>query len=617
MIKRLASKFGRWIFRTLAFIGLITITINLGMFIYAYKLANKKTEMPEQVVLSLNIDGDLAASPNASPLDKLFGNNKQDLFSITNSIKKAAKDDRVYGLVADIGMAEVSSAEAKEIHDALDIFHKAGKFTIAYADTFSEGGNALSQYYLASGFNEIWMQPSGTLFLVGLAAEIPFLKDTFAKFGIQPDFVKFTDWKSGPNMFANAGFTPEHRKTMEDIVNGLFDIVVTGIQTNRKSLPAEKSLFLDGPYTAEQSLEHKLIDKTAYNRELQQWVLEQLPLKENNKEEEPKTVDFQKKLDKHFIPVAQYSFAAVKSNDEKPVEKKDKDAELAIVFATGQIMRGDAEVPRPFGGTSDETVRANTLAKSIFDAADAENTRAIVLRVDSPGGSYVASDTIRHAILYAKSKNIPIVVSMGRLAASGGYFISMDADKIYAQPSTLTGSIGVYGGKFALQDLLTEKLDVNIERVVVGEKATMLSPSMPFTELQREALEENMQTVFADFSNKATMARPQIDVSVEGILGGRVFTGITAQRFGLIDELGGLQDAIRAAKQLANLDTDALYSVVLYPKQKTPAEALRGLLTGDIAVPTLPLNLKMFQQFQQYLDHMTINDAALSNLPEM
>ena len=275
--------------------------------------------------------------------------------TITSTIRRAAEDSRINGLIANVSYSSVSPADAEEIHNALAVFKKAGKFTIAFADTFGEGGSALGRYYLASGFDEIWMQPSGSVPLIGVGAEVPFFKGSLDKLGIEPQFARSSPWKTGPNMFEEDGFTPQHEKTVSQLLDSIFDHLTTAIRQNRATLAnADETLFLDGPYHAEQALELKLVDKLAYYGHVNSWAKKQVPsiqenspkkndLKENDAASEPDTdkKPMEYATSESIVPLATYHQSNIAKNGSKKAKESLADGqELALIFATGQIMRG-------------------------------------------------------------------------------------------------------------------------------------------------------------------------------------------------------------------------------------------------------------------------------------
>jgi len=407
-------------------------------------------------------------------------------------------------------------------------------------------------YYLASGFDRIYLQPSGMVGLVGLAAEHPFLKGTLEKLGLEPRFHRRDEYKTAVNLFTETAFTDAHRRATTALMQGWLDQLVTGISVSR-GLPADRvrELVDRGPFSAKEALAAGLVDRLAYADEIRGEIAGK---------------------GAERIDIGDY----VSWTREAP-----RGRGVALVFGEGMILSGPSRYDAVSG---DVTLGSDTVVKAFESAAESKDVAALVFRVNSPGGSYVASDAILRAVRKAKSAGKPVVISMGNVAASGGYMVAAYGDRVFAQPGTITGSIGVYGGKFLTREMWA-KLGVTWDGVYLGNHAGLASGLRDFSDEQRALFERHLNESYDAFTAIVADGRGLDARAVEAAAGGRAWTGEDAQRLGLVDELGGLQAALAAARELGGLPPDA--AVRVFPKERSLVELILEEGLGGMAAGAL------------------------------
>ncbi|WP_224240555.1 signal peptide peptidase SppA [Hyalangium gracile] len=541
----------RFIVGALAVIGALSVLVFFGFMLLVVAAASSKPSVPGAVVLELDLDKPLPEVVAEDSLAGAFGQKETTIRDVLDALEKGAKDERVKGLLVHVGQPG-GLAEVQELRDAVKAFRASGKKAIAYADTFGEGGGATGAYYLAAAFDEVYIQPSGDVNLTGVAMETPFAKETFAKVGVQPRIGQRYEYKNAVNTYTEQTFTPPHREAMEKLLGSLFGQIVRGIAEDRKLSEDEVKALIDrAPLLGQAALEAKLVDGLIYRDELLEKV---------------------KQLggtDSKLLFVDKYLERAGRPNT-------GGDSKIALVYGVGGVSRGKSD-SNPLSG--DQTMGGDSVALALRKASEDPKVKAIVFRVDSPGGSYVASDTVRREVQRAREKGKPVIVSMATYAASGGYFVSMDADKIVAQPGTITGSIGVFGGKMVTADFWS-KLGVNWETIALGKDATMYSSDADFTPEQWAKNEAALDRVYADFTQRAAKGRNMPLEQLQSLAKGRVWTGEDAKANKLVDEVGGFPKALELAREAAKLSKDAEVHVQVFPRKKQPAEVLAEMLGG-------------------------------------
>jgi protease-4 len=546
----------RYIVRTLAVIGLLAIVV-LALMIYGvsrvYVASHKSVPIAEGTVLTLTVEGPfIEESPTRTGLSSVLTGRSKKLREVIEGIDLAAKDDRTKGLVLKLD-ASAGMAQTQEIRAAIKRFRTAGKFVYAFADDYGESAAGNGQYYLASAADQVWVQPMGQAMLADVMFEAPFLKDAFAKIDVEPEFSKRAEYKTAPETYTEKGYTAPAREMMESLANDLTLQLVTDIAASRNLTPDDaRALLARGPLTTDEAMQAKLIDHAGYADEV---------------------VAAAKKAagaDVRTVALADYY--------AQNAPEKQSDPNIALVYEVGEIDR--------VGGPVDPSNRdrgldqGNAVMQGFAHAIANPSIKAIVFRIDSPGGSVSGSESVRRMVVRAKAAGKKIVVSMGSVAASGGYWISADADKIVAEPATLTGSIGVFSGKFVVSKGLAD-LGITTDRTAAGPFAGMDSPFTPFTAEQNQKINAGIDTIYDGFIGIVANGRKIPAGTVAGSAKGRVWTGQQAKQIGLVDSLGGLEDAIKVAHDLAGIPADQPSVVRMYPEPLSPIEAAFAILKGD------------------------------------
>ena len=530
--------------KTLIIIGSIVVGLVLVVLIALAVLvaAFRDTEpaIAQNSVLSLRVAGLLPDYVPDDPVRKLLGGTDQSLSSLIEQFRKAKVDNRIKAIILQIEMSGAGWGKSEDIRDAIADFRTSGKPVYAYMEY---GMN--KEYYIASACDRIYVAPPGELFINGMAAEVMFFRGSLDKLGVYPDIYQIGKYKSAGDTFTRKEMSEAHREFMNSLVDDLFNRYVDGIAKARgKSAEEVRALIDEAPYSAPKAKEAGLIDGVAYREELDKELKSKLGYKE----------DEQLRL--------------VKSSSYKEIKPEslglDKGEKIAVIYATGGIDSGQSEN----SPTGEQSIGSETLVKALNDARDDKTIKAIVIRVDSPGGSGLASDVIWYAVEAAKAKK-PVVVSMGDVAASGGYYISAGANKILAQPSTITGSIGVLAGKPVLREFY-DWLGISNEYILRGKRAGLFRETEKFTPEEREKFEEWIKnTYYNDFIPKVAKGRNKPVEYIDSVGQGRVWTGAQGKDKGLVDEFGGLDRAIQVAAELANFPKDKGVKRVILPYPRT------------------------------------------------
>ena len=541
-------------------------------------------------MLSLDIGSGFPDAPPSSALSKLLFPGRPPLKDVLDALERAGNDARVAGLVVRIGDGELGLAQAQELRDAIAQFRAKGKRAVAYSDSFGEFGSGTRSYYLAAAFDEIWLQPHGLVGLIGLRAEEPFFRGTLDLIGAVPRFDHREDYKSAADPIVEKTMTPADREQLQALLDSVYGQIVSGIAADRKLDPqAVRALVDRGPLLAQEALDAHLVDHVGYSDE----ALAALGVEPGGK--------------KRPLPLARYLAAVGPPHDRGPT--------IALVYATGLISRGGGgggENPL-FGSSgtgSDAVIHALRLAER--DPA----VRAILFRIDSPGGSAVASESIWRETLRAKAAGKKLIVSMGNVAGSGGYYIAAAADKIVAEPATLTGSIGVVAGKVLLSGVL-DKIGASSSGVQVGADAAMFSSFEDFSPESYRRFEAFLDDVYAGFKDRVAQGRKMDEATVESLAKGRIWSGEDAKAKGLVDAVGGFATALGLAKEAAGIPADGNVTVKLYPPPESPARQLiaraLGRPSGDDE--TVERSLVLLQPLVAALERLTTPPGALLMAP--
>lgn len=453
--------------------------------------------------------------------------------NLIEALERARRDEHIAGVSLEIHHVGMGVSQIQELRAKLQELAGSGKFCVAYLEEASN-----MNYYLASACPEVYLTPTSGVYLTGLMGHSTFLRGTLDKLHIYPDLYSIADYKTAKNHYTEKKFTPQHREMVTQLVTSWQRQLVEGIAIGRKLEPAAvEELIRGGPYLATEAVEKKLIDKLLYYDEYRDL------LKKKAGADELRTVS---------------------AEDYLRRSRGRRGPTIAIVHATGEIVPGhsgyDPNDGRYMGST--------TVAEALKEARENSSVKAIVLRIDSPGGSAIASEIIRREVVKTKEAKKPIVVSMSDVAASGGYWISMSADRIVAEPGTITGSIGVVTGKFNVKGLY-ELLGMTNDYVALAPNSTMFYPFENFTPEQRENLMKFMNDIYQNFIARVAEGRKLEKKRVDEIGRGRVWLGQDAKQLGLVDELGGLEKAVAVAKQLAGIAPDQDVAYAIYPREKT------------------------------------------------
>ncbi|MCV7409124.1 signal peptide peptidase SppA [Mycobacterium florentinum] len=496
------------------------------------------------------------------------------------AIHRATEDPRVAGLISRVQLAAAPPAVVQELREAIAAF-SAVKPSLAWAETYP---GTLS-YYLASAFSEVWMQPSGTVGLIGFASNATFLRTALDKAGIDAEFVARGEYKSAANVFTEEGFTEAHREAVTRMLESLQDQVWHAIAESRKIDSAALDALADrAPLLRDDAVSSGLVDRIGFRDQAHTRIAELVGVEGVSPDEDDTGADPEKLTPR--LNLTRYA-AASRSRlvpPAPPIPGRRPKPTFAVITLQGPIVNGRGG-PQflPFGNSS---VGGDTIAAALREAAGDDSVSAIVLRIDSPGGSVTASETIWREVARARERGKPVVASMGSVAASGGYYAAMAADVIVANPATITGSIGVITGKLVFRDL-KERFGVVSDAVRTNANADAWSTDVPFTAQQRADREAEADLIYDDFVQRVAEGRNLSTEAVDAVARGRVWTGADALERGLVDELGGLRAAVRRAKVLAGLDEDAEVRVVSFPGSSLLA-LVRPRASSQPAAASLP-----------------------------
>ena len=522
-------------------VGILVFLLLIGFFgvmsiVGMVASTEATTKVKDNSVLVLKMDGSLEERAEDNIMTQLSGVVGQTigLEETLNAIKKAKENDNVKGIYIEGGMFSGIPASTQELHDALVDFKKSGKWIVAYADQYSQ-----SSYYLASVADKIWLNPQGMLDWHGLASQPYYLKDLLEKFGVKVQLAKVGAYKSAPETYTSDHMSEPNREQITAYITGIWDTMLNDVSASRKisketlNTLADGMVMLDDPQAY---IKNKLVDKLLYSEEVKGEVKKLLGIDEDK--------------DINQINVEQMQ-------NVKETHKGDK---IAVYYAYGSIVddRGTNSL-----GSTEHLIVGKEVSKDLEELAADDKVKAVVLRVNSGGGSAYASEQIWHAVMNLKAKK-PVVVSMGGMAASGGYYISCPANWIVAEPTTITGSIGIFGMFPDLSGLLSQKLGVKFDEVKTNKNSAFGSSSRPFNAEELSYLQAYINRGYQLFRQRVADGRKMTVDQVEAIAQGHVFTGKDALKIKLVDELGGLDKAVAKAAELAKLEE---YYTANYPGQ--------------------------------------------------
>ena len=520
------------------FIGAGCLLIVFGVVIFALLVRGLSApSLPREMVLSLRLAGPIAEVTAEDPLAELMGEPATSLRKLRETLVRAAEDDRVQGVRLRVDSIGGGFATAQEIRSLISRVGAAGKWTAAYMDTAGEFSSGNLVYYVASACDEVVINPQGDLNLIGLSAASPFVRGTLDKLDIRAEIPGRGDYKTARFMYTQTDFTPAHREMTGWLLDSIMSQLVQDIADSR-GLQAEevRSLVDQAPFIGEKSVEAGFVDR------MEDWTSFVDGL-----EEEHGTAK--------VVSARSYLRRGTKTK---------RGPKIAVVTAVGMIMRGSSgESFNPlFGGP---IMGSDTISKAFRDVRKANGIDAVVFRVDSGGGSAVASEIIRQEMVRT-AEEIPVVVSMSNVAGSGGYWISCGAHRIVADPGTITGSIGVYGGHFNASGFYNNKLGVTFGRLDRGANANIYGELEDWTDEQRAVIDRMLDRIYDDFVERVSASRDMTPEAVDAIGRGRVFTGVQAWENGLVDVVGGFDEALMEAKKLADIDVTTEVQLVEFPR---------------------------------------------------
>ena len=536
----------------------MAVLLSVGGLVFLYFVVSRGPSVPERATLILRPSGTLPETTPDDVVDQFVRRGSVTVKGLVDSLRMAKRDPRIHSVVLMPANLEAPFwGKLQEVRDAILDFRQSGKTVTAFLEYGGE-----REYYLASAANRVYLLPTSPLDLTGIASYEVFLRGALDKVGAYPDFVHVGEYKTAVNTFTEKSMTPQHREMTEALNRDMYDQLVRGVAAARKKTDAEvRALIDEGPYAPQDALRAGLVDGLAYEDELDDRVPE---LRETSDAERIEGEDYQR-VDPRAVGFSPRS-------------------RIAVIYAVGAIASGKTR----FDPVNGAVVGSESLVEEIRRVRDDRDLKAVVLRIDSPGGSSVASDVIWRELTITRNqdRSRPLIVSMSDLAASGGYYIATPGDVIVAEPATLTGSIGVFSGKFVVTGTL-EKLGVSAETVMSGQNADINSPFTQFSATQRAKLQAYTNGFYDNFVDKVAASRHRTHDQIHAIAQGRVWTGQQAKANGLVDELGGLSQAIAIAKQRANIPAGEDVDIVVYPARRSLFEAIREQFNSRLGIWSL------------------------------
>jgi len=526
---------------------ILIVLLFVGLMVASVSQLSSKDEkiikVKDNSVLHVKFENAIPERTSKNPFENFsFGDDFEKppigLNDILSNIEKAKDDDNIKGIYLDIASIPAGIATLEEIRNALIDFKSSKKFIIAYSEGYAQGA-----YYLATAADKIYLNPEGTVEFMGLSRQVMFFKNLLEKLEVNMQIFRHGKFKSATEPFFLDKMSKENREQTMTYMNSIWDYIVEGISKQRNISVEDLNKYADGMLITdgESALNYKLVDKLVYKDEMLDIL---------------KELSGAKSADKiNSVEMNKYTHAP-KTTDEPSTKNK-----IAVVYASGSIESGDGD---------ESTIGSERISKAIREARLDSNVKAIVLRVNSPGGSSLASDVIWREMVLAK-KEKPVIVSMGDVAASGGYYIACEADAILAHPNTITGSIGVFGLFPNMEKLFENKLGINVDTVNTNKHSDFGNPYRPVGKDESVVVQKWIEDVYTDFIGKVGKGRGMTPAQVDSIGQGRVWSGVDGKKIGLVDEFGGIKDAIALAAKKAKLEE---YKILELPKQKEPFEEL-------------------------------------------
>jgi len=551
-------------------LGVFSIIIIFS--IVAASGGSKEVQLDEPHVLRLELNGAIQDRVEEMPFDlsEITGQdvNILGLNDMLANIKKAKTDENIKGIYIEMGMLSAGFATREEIRNALLDFKESGKFITTYSEIYTQGS-----YYLASVADYICMYPEGGMELKGLNSTVPFFTNALKKMGIEPQVIRHGKFKSAVEPFMLTEMSDENREQIETYMGSIWEHFLKNVASDRELTRDRLNEMAENLeiQTTKDAVELGLVDSLFYRDQFQNHLANLM---------EQENYD-----DVNFISLKKYN--KVKNENARDKFKKEK---VAVIYAQGEIQSGEG---------SETVIGSERISKAIRKARKDEKVKAIVLRVNSPGGSALASDVIWREMKLANEEK-PVVVSMGDVAASGGYYIACASDKIYASPNTITGSIGVFGLLMSFEELYTDKIGLTFDQVKTNKFADLGSVNRPLTQEEYDIIQKGVVDIYNTFTSKVAEGRDMSQENVDDIGQGRVWSGSNAMDINLIDEYGGLEAAVKGAAELAELEDYRIYEL---PEQKDPFQELLEQLEEDMQTSWMKHQLG-----DQYKYYKTIQD---------
>jgi protease-4 len=564
--------------------GFLLILITVGIIVSAVSSQKNETVIvPEKTILMLTLDQPVSDRSSDNPFANMNFtmpdvSAQLGLNDILISLKKAKADSKVKGIYLELGDVPSGQATIEEIRNALIDFKKSGKFIVSYSEVFTQ-----KSYYLASVSDKIYLNPAGDMEFKGMVGQVMFFKGLLDKIDVEAQVIRHGKFKSAIEPFTLDKMSEPNKVQTLTFISGMWNHLLDGISASRK-ISVDDLTAIANEYkiqSPQDAVNLKMVDKLLYKDE----VLDELKNR----------VDAKKIKDLKFMKIGKYAKAS-------EADKKTADDKIAVIYATGDIISGDGD---------DQTIGSESISKAIRKARLDDNVKAIVLRVNSPGGSALASDIIwREMVLAKKAK--PVVVSMGNVAASGGYYIACAADKIYAYPNTITGSIGVFGIIPNMKEMFNKNLGITFDQVKTNPYADYIPVTRPMTDGEKKIITHSIENIYSTFTKHVSEGRKMTVAQIDSIGQGRVWSGVDAKRIGLVDEFGGLTDAIKEAAKLAKLKD---FSIMELPEQKNTFEQLMETFSGDKSSVFLKNELGAAYPYFSYLSRMSRMQGIQALMP--
>ena len=520
-------------------LGILFIICGVGLFIIKqYKYSH--IDIPDNSYLVIDFSDDFSETLTDNLIDEFMERPQMKLKKLIDCITIASTDKRIKGIIARIDQSSLGFAQIQDVARAIILFKEQGKDTIVYSQSFGSLARGNKEYYLATFFDKIYMQPLATIGITGIDIEIPFAQTALNKLGIEAEFYTRYEYKTAMQSFTDKHISPAFKENMTGLGLSLMTSLKEGIEKNR-NIKNLDDIINRAPIFTEEGKKLNLIDDTMYLSDLEKL------LRDNNI--------------KSYVSVHDYATQIKPYTGNYPV--------VAYITLDGVIDTGKT-ITNVNGET---TVGSQSVLSDINEIEDIENLKAVIVRINSPGGSYYASDDIYHALQNLKQKkSVPIIISQSSYAASGGYYISLAGDYILAEPTTITGSIGVLGGKFVLSEMW-KKLGVNWTSIKFGENSDMLSINQKFTASEEKIFNKSLDMIYNDFIKKVIQNR-KLSKNINEIAKGRVWTGQQALSLGLIDAVGGYNEALALAQKMGNIEPQSKIKIKEFPKNKSFSEKL-------------------------------------------